>query len=165
MNDLINDVIRLRALVGFLGESEQFGWWNTSFLSDTGQRFLRRPFPRSSFAAGLHSATVAARGLHDDSVGKGNVGHVFRLQYTSERDLAEALRDLEPSSLHGLLSSQQAAMDALDEISRVVTPAKGAVRVGLVDDLLTQDGIGQVAGYYHAAFSSGDMTFPYFSNA
>jgi hypothetical protein len=38
------------------------------------------------------------------------------------------------------------------------------VRVGRVDDLFTHDGIGQVAGYYHAAFSSGDTTFPYFSN-
>jgi hypothetical protein len=56
-------------------------------------------------------------------------------------------------------------MGALDEMSRAVTLVKGAVRVGRVDDLFTQDGIGQVAGYYHTAFSSGDMTFPYFSNA
>jgi hypothetical protein len=157
-------LLRLRALVGYLGESDQFGWWNTSFLSETGQRFLQRPFPRSAFAAGLHSVSVAARQLHDDSVGKGHVAHLFRLQHTGERELAEALRNEELRPVRDLLSSGQTAMDALSEMSRAVTPAKGAVRVGRVDDLFTQDGLGQAAGYYHAAFSSGDTTFPYFSN-
>ena len=165
MSEITENVIRLRSIVGFLGESDQFGWWNTSFLSDTGQRFLQRPFPRSAFVAGLHSVSVAARNLHDQSVGKGQVAHLFRLHYIGERELAEALRDLDLRPLRDRLSSKEAALDALDDMSRVIAPAKGAVRVGRVNDLFTQDGIGQIAGYYHAAFSANDTTFPYFSNA
>ena len=162
---MIDASIRLRALVGFLGESDQFGWWNTSFLSETGQRFLQRPFPRSAFAAGLHSVTVAARGLHDESVGKGSVTHLFRLQPTGERKLAEALRSFELRPLRDIVTDRDTAMGALDDMARVVSPAKGAIRVGRLDDLLTQDGIGQVAGYYHEAFATGEPIYPYFSNA
>jgi len=159
------DLIRLRALVAYLGESDQFGWWDTSFLSRTGQRFLQRPFPRSSFAAGLHSVTVAARDMHDRSVGKGNVTHLFRLGYANERKIAEELRRYDADSLRNAFSSRDAAMNALDEMARAVDPAQGAVRIGRVGDLLTRDGIGRIAGHYHAAFSSGDTTFPYFSDA
>jgi hypothetical protein len=159
------DIVRLRALVGYLGESDQFGWWNTSFLGRTGQRFLQRPFPRSSFAAGLHSVTVAARDMHDRSVGKGNVTHLFRLGYANERKIAEELRDYNADTVRNAVSDRDAAMNALDEMARAVDPAQGAVRIGRISDLLTQDGVGRIAGHYHAAFSSGGMTFPYFSDA
>ena len=130
------ELIRLRTLVGFLGEEDQFSWWDTSFLSETGQRFLERTFPRSAFASGLYSVTVAARQLHDASVGKGDVAHL-----------------------------SETALESLNEMSRVVSSTAGAVRVGRRDDLLTSDGIGQVAGYYHEAFTSDQQVFPYFSDA
>lgn len=159
------ELIRLRTLVGFLGEEDQFSWWDTSFLSETGQRFLERTFPRSAFAAGLHSVTVAARRLHDASVGKGDVAHLFRLSPAQEREVSELLRDAEPDQILDGVQDRETALESLNEMSRVVSRTTGAVRVGRRDDLLTSDGIGQVAGYYHEAFTSDQQVFPYFSDA
>lgn len=157
-------LIRLRALVGYLGEENQLGWWDTSFLSDTGQRFLERTFPRSAFAAGLHSVTVAARRLHDASVGKGDVAHLFRLSPAQEREVSELLRGQDPEVLDEV-RDRETALGSLNEMSRMVSSTTGAVRAGRRDDLLTSDGIGQVAGYYHEAFTSDQQVFPYFSDA
>ncbi|MCS4047859.1 hypothetical protein GGQ04_003015 [Salinibacter ruber] len=159
------ELIRLRTLVGFLGEEDQFSWWDTSFLSETGQRFLERTFPRSAFASGLHSVTVAALQLHDASVGKGDVAHLFRLAPTQEREVSELLRDTEPDQILDGVQDSETALESLNEMSRVVSSTAGAVRVGRRDDLLTSDGIGQVAGYYHEAFTSDQQVFPYFSDA
>lgn len=159
------NLIRLRTLVGFLGEEDQLGWWDTSFLSDTGQRFLERPFPRSSLMAGLHSVTVAARRLHDESVGKGGVGHLFRLPPAKEREVAETLRDIDARPMFGSVADRDTALGELNEMSRAVSAAKGAVRVGRREDLLTPDGLGRVAGHYHRAFTANDKVFPYFSDA
>lgn len=159
------DLIRLRAIVGFLGEESQCGWWDTSFLSETGQRFLERPFPRSALMAGLHSVTVAARRLHDASVGKGDVVHLFRLSPAKEREVSDLLRDLDSSQVLGDVRNRETALEVLNDMSRVVSGATGAVRVGRRDDLLTSDGLGQIAGYYHKAVVSDEQVFPYFSNA
>ena len=159
------ELIRLRTLVGFLGEEDQSDWWDTSFLSETGQRFLERTFPRSAFAAGLHSVTVAARRLHDASVGKGEVAHLFRLPPAQEREVSELLRNAGPDQILNVVQDRETALESLNEMSRVVSSTTGAVRVGRRDDLVTSDGIGQVAGYYHKAFTSDQQVFPYFSDA
>ena len=158
-------IVFLRALVGFLGEEDQHDWWNTSFLSRTGQRFLQRTFPRSAFTAGVHSVTVAARRLHDRSIGKGKVGHLFRLPPAREREMAEALRDIDPRPILESVADREAALSKLKEMSRAVSATKGAVRVGRRKDLFTSDGLGRVAGYYSQAFTSSEKVFPYFSDA
>jgi hypothetical protein len=58
-------LIKLRLLVGFLGEKRQATWWDCGFLDATGRRFLETTFPRTSFFAALHSTAEAARLLHD----------------------------------------------------------------------------------------------------
>jgi hypothetical protein len=62
---LIDKLLQLRVLVSYLGEKDQFNWWDTSFLGKTGQKFLEINFPRSAFSAGVHSVTEAAKQLHD----------------------------------------------------------------------------------------------------
>ena len=56
----IEDLITLRAIVCFLGEKPQFGWWDTNFLSQTGLQFLVINFPRTALAAGCNSVIEAA---------------------------------------------------------------------------------------------------------
>jgi hypothetical protein len=108
---------------------------------------------------------VAARRLHDKSVGRGDVGHLFRLDPAKEREMAEALRDIDPDPMLEVVAERDTALDALEEMSRAVSGATGAVRVGRREDLLTSDGLGRMAGYYHQAFTSGENVFPYFTNA
>ena len=157
------DLLRLRALVGFLGEADQFGWWNTSFLGKTGLHFLSRPFPRSTLNAALHSVTVTACHLHDESIGKGEVVHLFRLPHIRERQLAEVIRRQEAPSLSNIIRDQTAALETLENMAGARTARSGAVRVGEPTDVNTPDGIRDMAGYYYEAFTNGHRTFPYFS--
>lgn len=153
-------IIKLRALVGFLGEEDQFEWWDTSFMDSTGQRFLERSFPRDPFQAGLHSVTVAARKLHDESIGKGDVAHLFRLPHAREQRLAEMLRKLEVS-LQEELSSQENALEALKETAVEVPDAVGAVQIGSGLTLTSESSVAAMAGHYYRGFTNGHTIFPY----
>lgn len=157
------DLLRLRALVGFLGEADHFDWWNTSFLGKTGLQFLSRPFPRSTLNAALHSVTITARHLHDESIGKGEVAHLFRLPHIKERQLAEVLRRQDAPLLSNIIRDQPTALEALESMAGARTARTGAVRVGEPADVYTPDGIRNMAGYYYEAFTNGHRTFPYFS--
>ena len=76
---IVTNMTSLRTLVGFLGEKSQCNWWDTSFLSSTGLQFLEINFPRSAFAAGVSSVTEAAKRLHDEFIGKGNVSGISHI--------------------------------------------------------------------------------------
>ena len=60
----------LRWLVGYLGSKKQFGWWDCSFLDETGIRFLSTTFPRSAHSAAIQATSDAAQRIHDQSLGK-----------------------------------------------------------------------------------------------
>jgi len=77
---IVADFVILRALVGYLGEKPQFGWWDTNFLSKTSLQFLEINFPRSYLSAGCVSVTQAAHRVHDQLIGKNGVFHLFRLE-------------------------------------------------------------------------------------
>src|SRR4051812_19998072 len=80
----LTQVLKLRLLVGFLGERKQFGWWDTTFLDSTGRRFLETVFPRTAFEAGLRCATEAARLVHDAQIGRVGAYHLFRFPVETE---------------------------------------------------------------------------------
>jgi hypothetical protein len=103
--------------------------------------------------------------MHDERVGKGAVAHLFRLPLAQERELAELLRNVVPGSLLQDIEDTDSALDALKTMRRAVSPATAAVRVGPLQDVMTPDGIGQMAGYYHEAFTSGHDVFPYFTDS
>src|SRR5262245_51587114 len=85
----IEQLAVVRALVAFLGEKDQFGWWDCSFLGSTGRKYLAITFPRSYIAAGVMAACEAARRVHDARIGKGRVYHLFRLRHATERRLQQ----------------------------------------------------------------------------
>lgn len=71
--EMIDDYLRLRILVGYLGESAQFAWWNTSFFQPASKLFLEPIFTRTSLLAKYPGIREAARRLHDAHIGVGNV--------------------------------------------------------------------------------------------
>src|SRR5260370_41584991 len=85
----VRQMIRLRLLVGFLGERRQANWSDCSFLDPTGRRFLETTFPRTALNAALHSTSEAARIVHDSRIGRVGVFHLFRLPIDKE-DKVEA---------------------------------------------------------------------------
>jgi hypothetical protein len=155
---------RLRALVGYLGEKERFGWWDTSFLNRTGLQFLEINFPRTAFAAGCKGVMEAAKRLHDERIGKGGVYHLFRLPTGFEEDLHHALIAADPGDLLPLLESSETALEALRSmVADTVGAPEGPVQIGTLKGALRPADIQEIAVHYYDAFRNRKMCFPYFA--
>jgi hypothetical protein len=159
------EMLSLRMVVAFLGEKEQRSWWNTSFLSPTGLKYLDYNFPRTSLSAGIHGATEAALALHDERIGRGRVFHLFRLPVEQEEKIHRDLMDVAGhQDLLKLIASKDAAMGALSEVAGDVdaSSARGPVRLSLLKKRDRKSIHRQMAAIYLSAFSNGEFAFPYF---
>jgi len=161
---LIEDLITIRAIVGFLGEKSQFGWWDTNFLSETGLKFLNITFPRTAFSAGVNSIAEAARRLHDSRIGKGRVYHLFRMPEFVEQRIHIRLTDFDPSALLPLFKDKNTALEKLQSMTdSSLEASEGPVQVGNGRNLLQLYSLKKVVKHYACAFEKGIQTFPYFS--
>jgi hypothetical protein len=157
---------RLQVLVSVLGGAAHAKWWRTEFLTAAGLRFLDRMYPRTSCAAAIRATAVAARELHDSSIGRGGVYHLFRLPEPLEGQLHalagrgffdQVLRDLGPSlEIREVLLAQ---FDGLAVDLREAEP--GPQRIGSVRDLRRGNLLGRWAGAYLHAFRKEYRVFPY----
>lgn len=160
----IEDLINIRAIIGFLGEKSQFGWWDTNFLSETGLKFLKITFPRTAFSAGVNSVAEAARRLHDNRIGKGRVFHLFRMPEFVEQRIHLRLQDFDSSSLLQSLKDKNNALEELQSMTNTSLGInEGPIQVGNRKNLLQLPYIKKTAKLYLNAFENGIQTFPYFS--
>lgn len=158
------DLTTLRALVGFLGESQQNGWWDTNFLSKTGLQFLDISFPRTAVAAGCVSVSEAAKKLHDERIGKGGVFHLFRLPSAFEERVHRHLLSVQPGEILTTIESKETALSKLEELAESgCGTSEGPIHIGNADEILTGHAVSEMAMHYLYAFSKGVMTFPYFT--
>lgn len=164
MTDIIDKYVRLRLVVGVLGQKGNRTWWDCNFMSEAGLESLDYNFPRSPLAAGFAATSLAAKRLHDDRIGRTGVTHLFRLdpdleiliQRASSRDAGRLLKSfsLDKESLKAELATL-----AREEIDS----PEGPVQVGVLEDAATERGITELARHYHAAFRLGHRIFPYFA--
>ena len=162
----IETLVRLRIVVSVLGEAAHAKWWRTEFLTAAGLRFLDRLYPRTNRTAALHSAGTAAREMHDTSIGRGGVYHLFRLPEPLEgqyRALArdghvdELVREIEP-----ILGDRTALLTQLDVLAGGgPEAAPGPQRIGNVRDLNNGASLGRWASAYGHAFRNDYRVFPY----
>src|SRR5579883_2609864 len=107
---------RLRILIGYLGESAQFGWWSSNFFGPGSKAFLSPVFARTSLLAQYHGVTAAAAKVHDEHIGVGRVYHLFRLPEDLEHALHVVLHDEKTAgSLAGLVNGRDAGLATLAE--------------------------------------------------
>ena len=159
---MIDKLLQLRVLVGYLGEKDQFNWWDTSFLGKTGQKFLEINFPRSAFSAGVHSVTEAAKQLHDRRIGRGRVVHLFRLPATVEEKVHLELLNAAPAEFFAGIETKDNALGILQQLAvSTIDAPEGPVQVGTLKRLLSSFTIEEMAKHYVDAFSAGKQTFPY----
>lgn len=160
---IVEKCLHLRLLVGYLGETAQFGWWQTTFLQSTSPQFLNPVFARTSKLAQYHGLREAARRLHDERIGLGRVFHLFRLPEEIERDLHKRMEEqIGVESLFGALANKEAALSALAILAdgeRVA--AEGPINVGKTKDLPTNKALKEMARCYSAAFKQGVRSYPY----
>jgi hypothetical protein len=154
----------LRALVLFLGEKDQFGWWDCSFLGSTGQKYLAITHPRSHVATGVIAACKAARRVHDARIGKGRVYHLFRLPHATEQKLQRHTLTVDAVGLVTTFESKDKALQTLETLAKDPdgTP-DGPIKLGGVKALSSSAIVGKLAGMYLGAFRASRQTMPYFT--
>ncbi|MDD2509989.1 MAG: BrxE family protein [Syntrophomonas sp.] len=90
------DLIRLRFIVGYLGEQLKPAWWNSSFFAPGSTMFLAPIFSKTTILAQYHGLQEAASKIHDERIGIGtSVFHLFRLPDVIERELHYFISDSE----------------------------------------------------------------------
>ena len=160
-------ISRLRIIVGYLGEREQFGWWSSSFLAEWSPSFLFHAFSRTWPTAQVAGVVQAAALVHDERIGVGRVYHLFRLPESFEQALHQAvLRPEFASTIRAQFADHQQALALLEEQRSTAAPdSVGPVLVGPVQKLYDAGAWRIVATHYQRGFESGSQAFPYFSDA
>ncbi len=162
----ISQLLELRLLVGFLGEKKQFAWWQSDFFNKTAPSFLNPVFPRTRFLAQFQGASAAARQCHDESIGVGNVFHLFRLTGDLGQSFQECLRD--PSienEMSEVLSNQDAALDCLKaKYGESDNSNVGPVLIGDISGVISDKVMQSLAETYVAGFLKETHVFPYLKN-
>lgn len=161
--------IRLRAVVMALGESVRPAWWNTGFWNETSLRFLERLYPRTFFRAAVYAAGRAACEVHDRTIGRGGVYHLFRLPETLEFEVYA----VPPSADEEFFTCFRSCLGDIDRMIRLLgqmceegdskDTAPGPRRIGTEADLMHIGTFGRMASVYRQAFEHGMLAFPYFT--
>ncbi len=138
-------------------------------MSNVGLSFLQRIYPRTNFQVALNSAGKAARDIHDQSVGKVGVFHLFRLPPGLEVDIHSYQTGencFDTSELITILEDQSKLFQALSNISKSDTSndiLSGAVNIGVEAECYMVDTYKKMAAIYFQAFKNGKQTYPYMS--
>lgn len=160
------NLIRLRFIVGYLGEQLQPAWWTSSFFAPGSKVFLNSIFSKTAILAQYHGMQEAAGRIHDERIGIGTgVFHLFRLPEAIERELHQLISDSD--NMEQFIKDLTSVSDALnalatfsDNESRSVV---GPVRIGGHLDMGKIESWRAVANYYQQAFADQGQVFPYFS--
>jgi len=160
-------VATLRIAVGFLGEREQFGWWQSSFFSEWSKAFLAPVFARTQLVAQYTGAVQAATLVHDERIGVGRVFHLFRLPEAFEQELRQVLSNSDVASdLGAQMANRDKALSLLlRQAASHDAQAVGPVLVGQVQDMYEVDVWRTVAAQYANGFKHNSQVFPYFLNS
>jgi len=161
----IQAVALLRTVVGYLGEREQYGWWQSSFFGPHSKAYLAPVFGKTQYLAQWTGVTRAAALIHDERIGVGNVYHLFRLPEDMEQSLHRALHDATlTNKVRQLVTNQATALTELRTMSEsAMAESIGPTRIGDLQQLRTIDQWAVAASHYVRAFERGVQLYPYFS--
>jgi hypothetical protein len=158
-------IVSLRLAVGFLGERDVAGWWQSGFMSPTSAAFLTPVFGPRVLQARYQGVLEAARRVHDEHIGVGRAFHPFRLPEVTEQRLFDAVQSA-GQELTNIILSPDAARTTLQGLASMAPEVKpGPALVGTVDLLEEPGWVAEAASLYSAAFSAGIQCFPYFTGA
>jgi len=165
---VLQDILTLRTCIGYLGESDQYSWWSSSFFSPTSSAFLSPVFSKTSFTAQYYGVREAATIVHDEHIGIGKgVFHLFRLPETHEIEMHRLLDNPDTkTAVQDLIKNKEAAEQFLSEFGQDSDDQSiGPFRLGGTTQILTPQIWAKVAGQYSSAFKNGSKTFPYFTTS
>lgn len=165
-NDLIQQLALYRMVIGYLGEREQFGWWQSSFFTQGSSAFLSPIFSRTQILAQCTGVTRAATLVHDERIGVGKVYHLFRLPEEMEQSIHQTLQEVQfEEVIRKILSNKDSALDFLQKNSITPDhPEEGPTRIGDTKALHDQKSWSAVAGLYLYSFETQKEILPFFTN-
>jgi hypothetical protein len=165
-DDLVTTLVTLRFVVGFLGERDQFGWWQSAFLSTPSRTFLAHAFAKTLPLAQYSGVTAAAARVHDERIGVGSVYHLFRLPEALEQMLFRAMYEPAMSSDAGSqIGTRDMALAYLDgRNGKASIDAIGPTWVGDTAAVQTAEAWIRVSSLYLHGFRSGTAVYPYFAD-
>ena len=160
---LDSQLLYLRLIIAYLGEKNQYGWWQSSVLSPLQLKVLANNFPRTNLVAGLSATSEVARRTHDDKLGVGRVFHLFRLPFELEQSLHKIL--LHEDSGVAVPASKEEGLEQLREfVKEPIEISPGPIQIGRRRTIRSPFGIQEIAKHYLSAFQSGIQCFPYFAD-
>lgn len=160
-SEFLSLLAQARILVGFLGESNQFAWWRTSFYEPASLRFLEPVFPRTSALAQYHGVVEAARLVHDEGLSAGSY-HLFRLPEELEQDLHGLMGAQAAEITNDSTREKYAALKLLAGIAGMpATRSEGPSAVGSVNEIRSPAVVRRIAALYSMAFDQGIRSYPY----
>jgi len=156
-------IIKLRILIGYLGEKNQSNWWSSSFFAPTSASFLNPIFGKTSFIAQYQGVKEAATRIHDEHIGVGEVCHLFRLPENIELSLFQLLHDEKfVSEIKEIIINKEKAQKALSNLIMSSLKIKeGPVLIGDIDDFLMGESLSDIANLYYSAFLNDVQVIPY----
>lgn len=161
---LIDQLLKLRLIVGYLGQAKQSAWWDCNFLDATGIRFLETTFPRTAKSAALRSTADAACSVHDKALGRIGSYHLFRLPPAIEDRIEHAYEKMNWEDSFAQIQSRESALEALNTLADALIKApEGPVQVGVEKRILTTTALQELAAHYHSAFQDQIHCYPYFA--
>ena len=162
----IQTICKIRAVVGYLGEKDQAGWWESSFFAASSPVFLAPLFSRTQVLAQVNGVTRAAAMVHDNRIGMGRVYHLFRLPEDMERGIYQALHHADLcAEISVLVAAKATAMGYLQEKrAPQADDALGPLLVGTAQTLREVATWTPIAFHYGQAFERETPIFPYFSD-
>ena len=155
---------RLRLLVGYLGEQQQYNWWPSAFFTPSSMAFLTPMFSKTAFMAQYQGVKAAASRAHDEHIGLGKVSHLFRLPERLEQALYQHLQDKTfVDALHVALHDKDQALACLATwADSHPASAEGPVLVGTMTELVHGQTCGRLAQHYWSAFTRHTHVYPYY---
>ena len=162
MDPYLLNLLKLRLLVGFLGERTQYGWWPSSFFGDYSLRSLEFVAPKTAVLAQYHGVVEAARRLHDEHLSVGSY-HLFRLPEEVEQDLHALVQSTQcATAIGGMPNDRELALASLVGMSTAgVAAVEGPVSVGPIGALSEPVTALTIAGVYVKALSANVKAYPY----
>ena len=163
--NLLSTIAKLRIYIGYLGEKDQFGWWQSAFFTKGSSAFLSPLFSRTQLLAQCNGVTRAAALVHDERIGVGHVYHLFRLPEDLEQGIHQTLHDPIFGSVLPEDADQRVAQDRLSDFAAGVNIVGiGPIRVGEISDLYIVDKWREVASLFIDAFQHLKEVYPYFAD-
>lgn len=117
-------------------------------------------FARTTRLAQYNGVREAARRLHDEQIGIGNVFHLFRLPEEMEQDLQQLVMNASDEWFAEIVSQETALTILRTSSEEAISVSEGPQSIGSLKELDLSFSSQALAQCYLAAFEQGIRTFP-----